>query len=186
LKSHVFTNPNSAIGGDRKALPHQSPKEHQDTPTDRYVGANLLHLNHHDSGKTGGGFSQLIVNTPNSGENVSNLVDMNPRSKSLNDTLGKRQPLTTDIIDSELLYRDPLYGSKRLLNENSVENALFMSPVQNSKGKNGSGSASPANSFKGGFKLHSSRKNSGAMDPIGELRASPIVLTRNSQSSGNS
>jgi hypothetical protein len=179
LKSHLFTNPNSSKGGERKVLPLQSPKDNMDTPTDKFTGPNLLHLAHHDSSKTGGSLSQLAAHTSRSGDELVNLMEMH-RSQSITDSLGKRKPLKPDVTDTDVYYHDPLYGSKRLNGGSSIENALQSPPLLKINGKNSSGSASPSHSFKGGFKLHSSRKNSGEIDPIGELRASPIILTRKS------
>lgn len=174
-------NPNAAISGERKALPPQSPSYVSETPIDKLVGPNFLNLAHQDSSRTGGGFSQLPCQTPRSGDDISNLIDLS-RSQSVKDTLGKRQPLSSDTMDSELRYRDPLYGSKRLVSDNGIENVLHSPQVQNSYTKFGSGSHSPVNSYTGGFKLHSSRKNSGIEDVIGELRASPKVVAQTSPS----
>lgn len=158
----MFANPNSSVIGERKALTPHSPRGLQDLAGDRFSSYLPPHLGHHESG--------ISANSSNAhsqqmrfNENLEALLEMH-RSNSGMESLGKRQDLLTQGIDAELPYQDPLYGMKRRLTDMTTEQTLLSPTLNNARNRHQSGPASPAHSYNGGFKLHSSRKNSDLQD----------------------
>jgi hypothetical protein len=162
LGSKVFVNPNTAIIGDRKAVAPISPRDHNDGSMDRFSSYMQPHLDRHDSGFSMN-YSHAADHTPRSNEGFEAFLDLH-RSNSIQDTLGKRNDVPSQGFDSDLPYHDSQQGAKRRPPE-MMNDQMLQSPTAN-MGRNNqkSGQESPANSYTGGFKLHSSRKNSDLQD----------------------
>jgi hypothetical protein len=166
--SRIFAHPNSAILGDRKTLPPLSPKDMGESMSERFSSYHANMQSHPDGGLPLN-FPHLPGNNSRTNDHFEALLEMQ-RANSLAESLGKRHDLLSQPLDSELPYQDPLFSGKRRPNDNVMDHAAPSPTIINPRYRYQSGPASPAHSFSGGFKLHSSRKNSDLQDLGPELK----------------
>lgn len=169
LRSHMFSMPKNSTAKDIKALPLLSLKEGGMSPE---VLQSNLHSGTMGPGGSpfGGSYQQASGQSGFQRQELSPSM-LNKTAQLPGESLGKRTELHPRA-DSDILYTEPFNSSKRRQGSGVIENMLSSPSHQNNFIRLNSGSESPAHSFSRGFKLHSSRKDSG-VDELDDLRLSP-------------
>lgn len=181
ISSKIFVNPNSTAVPERRALGVQSPKEMNEGSSDKFSSYLASHFGLPEANMSHG-YSNALGLTPKSVEHNESILGRH-LSQSVNDALGKRQDPSLRGFDQDLPMHDPLLGSKRRVGEKGIDRFVTSPTMNFDLNRQRSNPASPAHSFNGGFKLHSSRKNSDLMELGSEFKLQPIKKTADDISS---
>jgi hypothetical protein len=181
LRNQVFSFQTNSTGNDRRGRQSIALKGKPASLLDLQSNLQLNGAGSRVSTQVEGG-PQLSGTSPNSKfeGRPGSWVDTIQKPA---DSLGKRREMVPSP-DPEVLYNDPFYTSKRRQPEGAADSGLSSPSHQNNYIRLTSGSASPSHSFGGGFKLHSSRKDSG-LNELDDLRMSPKPTGFGSTTEGN-